>query len=74
MRFLLMDAPSDSTVHLYVKVFISSFFYLKEMIRNNVTDLVRVCEPTYSRSYVEASGIKVHVRDALINFLGLDLS
>lgn len=65
MRFLLMDAPSELTVPLYIK----------EMHRHNVTDLVRVCEPTYSRPTVEASGIRMHVRAFIFNpRLGLDLS
>jgi protein tyrosine phosphatase type 4A len=50
MRFLIMDAPSDSNIDLY----------LKEMKRCGVTDLVRVCDPTYSAERVERAGINVH--------------
>lgn len=50
MRFLIMDAPSDSNVELY----------LREMKRFGVTDLVRVCDPTYARETVEREGIHVH--------------
>lgn len=50
MRFLIMDAPSDGNLALY----------LKEMKRYGVTDLVRVCDPTYSNEAVENEGIKVH--------------
>jgi hypothetical protein len=37
MRFLIMDAPRQSNLHLYIK----------EMKRHHVTDVVRVCECTY---------------------------
>lgn len=50
LSFVIMDAPNDSNLHLY----------LKELKKNNVTDLVRACEVTYSRESVEAAGIKVH--------------
>lgn len=29
-------------------------------MKNNVTDVVRVCEPTYSKRTLEESGIHVH--------------
>lgn len=50
LKFLIMDAPSQSNLHLY----------LKEMERVGVKDVVRICEPTYPREIVESSGIKVH--------------
>jgi protein tyrosine phosphatase type 4A len=50
MRFLIMDAPSDSNIDLY----------LRELKRYGVTDLVRVCDPTYARERVEEQGISVH--------------
>lgn len=50
LKFLIMDAPSRSNIHLY----------LKEMGRVNVKDIVRICEPTYPREIVESAGIKVH--------------
>jgi protein tyrosine phosphatase type IVA len=50
IKFLIMDAPSQSNIHLY----------LKEMERANVKDIVRICEPTYPREIVESAGIKVH--------------
>lgn len=50
LRFLIMDAPSESNLDLY----------LKELKRYNVTDLVRVCDPTYSRETVERQGIRLH--------------
>ena len=50
LRFLIMDAPSQSNLRLY----------LKEMERVGVKDIVRICEPTYPRELVESSGIKVH--------------
>ena len=45
-----MDAPNDNNLHIYIK----------EMKRHNVTDLVRACEPTYTKEQVEAAGIRVH--------------
>ncbi|KAL1921731.1 uncharacterized protein VTP21DRAFT_10373 [Calcarisporiella thermophila] len=50
LRFLIFDCPTDSTISLY----------LKEFHRYNVTDVVRVCEPTYSTAPLEANGIQVH--------------
>lgn len=54
-RFLIMDAPRTSNLHLY----------LRECKNRNVTDIVRVCEPTYEASEVEAAGISMHVRFAV---------
>ncbi|KAJ3299849.1 Protein tyrosine phosphatase type IVA 1 [Borealophlyctis nickersoniae] len=50
MRFLIFDAPSDRTIDLY----------LKEMEKYNLTDVVRVCDPTYDKAHLEAKGITVH--------------
>lgn len=50
LSFVIMDAPNDSNLHLY----------LKELKKHNVTDLVRACEGTYSRESVQAAGIHVH--------------
>ncbi|KAJ2012793.1 hypothetical protein IWW57_006220, partial [Coemansia sp. S610] len=43
LRFLIMDCPTNNTIALY----------LKEFVRLNVTDVVRVCEPTYLRERLE---------------------
>ncbi|KAI8835518.1 tyrosine phosphatase IVA1 [Chytridium lagenaria] len=50
MRFVVFDCPTDATVPMY----------LDELKLRNVTDVVRVCEPTYDRSVFEQSGIRVH--------------
>ena len=50
LRFLIMDAPSPSSLSAYIK----------EMQRNNVSHLVRVCGPTYKCEIVEKAGIAVH--------------
>ena len=50
MRFLIMDAPKQGNLHVYIK----------DMRNQSVTDIVRVCEPTYSTSELTAAGIKVH--------------
>ncbi|KAJ2719405.1 hypothetical protein GGI07_005231 [Coemansia sp. Benny D115] len=49
VRFLIMDCPTDSTIPLY----------LKEFARLNVTDVVRVCEPTYNKQRLNDHGIRV---------------
>eukprot|EP00559_Dactyliosolen_fragilissimus_P003799 CAMPEP_0184869174 /NCGR_PEP_ID=MMETSP0580-20130426/33198_1 /TAXON_ID=1118495 /ORGANISM="Dactyliosolen fragilissimus" /LENGTH=304 /DNA_ID=CAMNT_0027370493 /DNA_START=717 /DNA_END=1631 /DNA_ORIENTATION=+ len=50
MRFLIMDAPRPSNIHLYIR----------ECRRHSVTDVVRVCEPTYPTAGLESAGILVH--------------
>jgi protein tyrosine phosphatase type 4A len=50
MKFLIMDAPRQSNLHLYIK----------ECRKNHVTDLVRVCEKTYSTTELQAAGISVY--------------
>ncbi|KAJ2870856.1 hypothetical protein H4R27_004694 [Coemansia aciculifera] len=50
LRFLIMDCPTNNTIALY----------LKEFARLNVTDVVRVCEPTYLRERLETHGVRVH--------------
>ncbi|KAG0203806.1 Protein tyrosine phosphatase type IVA 1 [Mortierella sp. GBA30] len=50
IRFLILDCPTDSTLP----------FYLAELKRHNVTDVVRCCEPTYSAETLQAEGISVH--------------
>ncbi|KAJ1878527.1 hypothetical protein LPJ57_003360 [Coemansia sp. RSA 486] len=49
-RFLIMDCPTNSTIPLY----------LKEFARLNVTDVVRVCEPTYDKERLDAHNVSVH--------------
>lgn len=50
MRFLIMDAPRQGNLHLYIK----------EMRRQHVTDVVRVCEPTYRGGDLASAGIGLH--------------
>jgi protein tyrosine phosphatase type 4A len=50
MRFLIMDAPRQSNLHLYIK----------EMRRHSVTDVVRVCEPTYQGTELSQAGMVLH--------------
>eukprot|EP00341_Mesodinium_pulex_P013516 CAMPEP_0116960464 /NCGR_PEP_ID=MMETSP0467-20121206/45960_1 /TAXON_ID=283647 /ORGANISM="Mesodinium pulex, Strain SPMC105" /LENGTH=157 /DNA_ID=CAMNT_0004648165 /DNA_START=142 /DNA_END=615 /DNA_ORIENTATION=+ len=50
LRFLIMDAPKDTNLHLY----------LKECERCGVTDIVRISEPTYDKTEVEKAGIALH--------------
>lgn len=49
-RFLIFDAPSAQTLPLYIEAF--------KMY--NVTDIVRLCEPTYPTEPLDKIGIKVH--------------
>jgi len=50
MRFLIFDAPSDSNLPAYIK----------EFEKYNVTDVVRLCYPTYDKQPLESHGITVH--------------
>ena len=49
-RFLIMDAPNDANVHLYIK----------EMNQVSCADCVRVCEATYEASTIAKAGVTVH--------------
>lgn len=49
-RFLLMESPKDANLP----------FYIRELKRYGVTDLVRVCEPLYCTDEVKAAGITMH--------------
>ncbi|KAI9295995.1 phosphatases II [Neoconidiobolus thromboides FSU 785] len=50
LKFLIFDAPSAQTLPLY----------LKEFKKYHVTDVVRVCDPTYPIEPLEKEHIKVH--------------
>lgn len=50
MRFLIMDAPRQGNLHLYIK----------KMRKHHVTDVVRVCEPTYHGDELTSAGISLH--------------
>ncbi|KAJ3096572.1 Protein tyrosine phosphatase prl-1 [Phlyctochytrium planicorne] len=50
MHFVVFDCPSESVLPLYVE----------ELKTRNVTDVVRVCEPSYDKTVLEAEGIRVH--------------
>jgi len=50
LRFLIMDAPRQSNLHLYIK----------ECRKHSVTDVVRVCEPTYLPDELNQAGIGLH--------------
>ncbi|KAI9015398.1 protein tyrosine phosphatase type IVA, member 1 [Hyaloraphidium curvatum] len=49
-RFLILDCPTDSTLPVY----------LQELKNRGVTDVVRVCEPTYKKELLVSNGIQVH--------------
>ncbi|KAI8854214.1 protein-tyrosine phosphatase-like protein [Chytridium lagenaria] len=50
MHFVVLDCPTEHTLALYVE----------ELKNRHVTDVVRVCEPTYDRTVMEQNGIRVH--------------
>lgn len=52
LRFVIMDAPKANNLHLYIR----------ELKKQNVVCVVRVCEATYPAAEVEAAGIKVRSR------------
>lgn len=49
-RFLILDAPSPSSLPQYVRL----------LQKNSVHHLVRACGPTYNAEVVEKNGIQVH--------------
>jgi protein tyrosine phosphatase type IVA len=50
MKFLIMDAPRNQNLHLYIK----------EMRKHSVTDVARFCEPTYAAAELQTAGIQIH--------------
>jgi len=50
LRFLITDKPTDATLTTYIE----------ELKRRHVSDVVRVCESTYSASRLSTAGISVH--------------
>ena len=50
MRFLIMDAPRQSNLYMYIK----------EMKKHQVGDVVRVCEPTYTAGELNSAGMTLH--------------
>jgi len=50
LKLLIMDAPKETNLHLYIK----------EMKRYDVKHIVRISEPSYNIEEVENAGIKVH--------------
>ncbi|KAG0252851.1 Protein tyrosine phosphatase type IVA 1 [Actinomortierella ambigua] len=57
MRFVITDAPSDINLPLYIA----------EFQHNGVTDVVRVCEPTYDTMPLQRVGIKVHEYPSVVD-------
>ncbi|KAG8199829.1 hypothetical protein JTE90_000917 [Oedothorax gibbosus] len=49
MKFLILDRPTDATMVTFIE----------ELKRKKVTEVVRVCEPTYKTDILEKHGIKV---------------
>uniref|UniRef100_A0A7S2SRJ2 protein-tyrosine-phosphatase n=1 Tax=Rhizochromulina marina TaxID=1034831 RepID=A0A7S2SRJ2_9STRA len=50
LKFLIMDRPTEFNLPAY----------LRELKKAGVTDIVRVCEQTYSASEVKKAGIDMH--------------
>ncbi|KAJ3127486.1 hypothetical protein HK098_006264 [Nowakowskiella sp. JEL0407] len=50
LRFIILDCPHENNLGQY----------LEEFKNRGVTDVVRVCEPTYNTALFEENGIKVH--------------
>jgi len=48
-KFLIFDAPTDANIASYIK----------EFKKNNIGNLVRACDPSYSIEKVEKEGIEV---------------
>lgn len=50
LKFLILDAPHSHNI----------YFYIQELRRYNVSDLVRTCERTYDDFPLQEAGIKSH--------------
>ncbi len=51
LRLLIMDAPKDSNLHLYIK----------EWKKHNVVCIIKISEAPYDKNAVEDAGIALHV-------------
>jgi protein tyrosine phosphatase type 4A len=58
LKFLIMDSPKDSNLHLY----------LKECKRHNVKFIARISPPSYSVEEVNAAGISLQVLNCVGRF------
>lgn len=50
MKFIIMDRPSDATMPQLVD----------QLRRCNVTDVIRICEPSYKTNLLSMAGIAIH--------------
>lgn len=51
LKFLITEAPKDSNLHIFIKLF----------KKYNVSHVVRISEPRYRKESVEEAGISLHV-------------
>jgi len=52
LKFIIMEAPKDSNLHVFIKLF----------KKYNVSNVVRISEPRYSKASIEEAGIALHVK------------
>lgn len=49
LKFVILDCPTENNLHLYIQ----------ELKERGATDVVRLCEPTYSKEILNENGINV---------------
>jgi len=64
-KFMILSAPDDNSLNYWIEVYKlilnNKSFLLQQFKAFNVSDIVRLCERTYSNDLIEQNEIRSHV-------------